>query len=307
MAEFTNIYHNADQRNVHIWASEISPLGRRYLVAGCYNEPNRPIPVSTLYAWLDIIMQKNDLGTYVLGYLGPTTQQAVPEIVPYPLMTFQQNVLTARNHIIARDDPGAIMPGDYFVFLRARSGLRRTVPTLERIVISSRTVTQGATGTQTAGGATTRRASVRNQVRLRDGQCRVTGQPAPLRNRGGRNYRGLQVAHIYPLAWWNKAKDLILDKTIYKLLDRFHGDMIENAILMRSDAHDQFDDYQFGYWPREGYRLYWFELTGAPSVLHAPMALVGPRHNQWEELFEQHFETCLLWHFMGFGRRLNQT
>jgi hypothetical protein len=26
------------------------------------------------------------------------------------------------------------------------------------------------------------------------------------------------------------------------------GDIPENAMLMRSDVHDQFDDYQFGFW-----------------------------------------------------------
>ncbi|KAJ7196172.1 hypothetical protein B0H12DRAFT_1038426, partial [Mycena haematopus] len=93
-------------------------------------------------------------------------------------------------------------------------------------------------------------------------------------------------------------------------------------ILMRSDIHDQFDDYQFGFsyscLQENGYnKFYRFEVSGAPSIpkapaynLHAPMRLLnalGPQQAPIpNELFKHHFITGLLWHFKGFGRGLNQ-
>ena len=45
-----------------------------------------------------------------------------------------------------------------------------------------------------------RKRRVAEEVRRRDGRCRVSGEEAPIMERGY-NMGGLEVAHIYPLAY----------------------------------------------------------------------------------------------------------
>ncbi|KAJ7222766.1 hypothetical protein B0H12DRAFT_1224102 [Mycena haematopus] len=115
----------------------------------------------------------------------------------------------------------------------------------------------------------------------------------------------------------NTYAKLLLDDDAYNALKDAKGDIDRNAILMRSDIHDQFDDYQFGFSYENGYnKFYRFEVSGAPSIpkapaynLHAPMRLLnalGPQQAPIpNELFKHHFITGLLWYFKGFGRGLN--
>lgn len=72
-------------------------------------------------------------------------------------------------------------------------------------------------------------------------------------------------------------------------------------MLMRSDVHDVFDDYQIGYMRESDGRLklYRFELSGAPSLPVEDMYLQPQKGAQGFvedveiELLRAHFQTCL--------------
>ncbi|KAJ6460574.1 hypothetical protein C8R45DRAFT_1029410 [Mycena sanguinolenta] len=223
------------------------------------------------------------------------------------------NAAAAARNTIQRHAHGVLQPGHYYLFLETPGGpLGRVVPEFKVNEITSRTVTRG-TGTRTQqNGGHNRSAVVRADVRRRDGRCRVTGQAAPFRERGI-NYKGLQVAHIYPLGWWHKAATY-LDPAVRTVLNHHgaSGDVVQNALLMKSDVHDQFDDYQFGFWldaqlQPPAHVLYRFEATGAPSVItgilmyNTLFATNVPA--PLPPLFLQHFKTALHWHVKAFGRK----
>jgi hypothetical protein len=110
---------------------------------------------------------------------------------------------------------------------------------------------------------------VRKDVRNRDMKCRVTGMKIHSRNRGA-NFKGFHVAHIYPLAYVPNVSLILLcrlrfvnsiqasqniahtDVETLKLVETHKlADKPYNALVMRADAHDLFDDYQFGYVPEK--------------------------------------------------------
>ncbi|KAK7051416.1 hypothetical protein VNI00_004916 [Paramarasmius palmivorus] len=119
-------------------------------------------------------------------------------------------------------------------------------PYLHRPPIASRT----RTGRSTPGTSTPGRASgPRDQTRDRDRRCRVTGQQARNRTRGP-NYAGLQVAHIIPLAHCDKILQMLDpdDQHVASWVSMAsNAEFCHNALLLRSDIHDQFDGYQFSY------------------------------------------------------------
>ncbi|KAJ7851959.1 hypothetical protein B0H14DRAFT_2760858 [Mycena olivaceomarginata] len=320
--EFTQQYYNARERNVHVWASNLGPTNRRCLVAGCWTDTgHQQISTQMFFLWLNAILEPNPTGlTYVLVWTGPNGPPQMQDTLP--VRDFLQSVNTAifQGAYQHRNSPGFLQEGNYLLFgVAPQTGLRVVLPELKSTPITSRTVTRPAnTGTGTGTPRSRRSEAVRMHVRARDRRCRVTGATAPSRPRGT-NYKGMQVAHIYPLGYWQNAQRLLSHGTM-QILDfsNAKGDVDQNAVLMRSDVHDQFDDYQFGFWPMpNGVALFFrFEMSGAPSILTAaaanlngPMALLppGPLGNNaiaapLPELFQQHFTTGLLWHVRGFGR-----
>ncbi|KAJ7243587.1 hypothetical protein B0H12DRAFT_1188514 [Mycena haematopus] len=307
-------YLNAEKRDVHVWASENSVNGNRYLVAGCWTNGGR-ITAQVFYDWLGEILLNRSNGNYVLVFIGPRTPSVGVETEYMSSQAFQQYVnVSVTNRAYVQAGPQVLQAGDYLLFrLSAQGQLRRVVPDLRETPITSRTVTR-PTGTGTKKNPHKRSQLVRNDVRARDLCCRATGILV-LGRRRGQNFKGMQVAHIYPLGYWNMANRLLSSQVRHHLA-AVKGDHAENALLMRSDAHDQFDDYQFGFWQRNnagpGPAFYRFERSGAPSIpvlSNSPMGVplgTTATPNFRSELLKSHFVTCLLWHVCGFGRDMNK-
>ncbi|KAJ7719701.1 hypothetical protein DFH07DRAFT_310028 [Mycena maculata] len=201
----------------------------------------------------------------------------------------------------------SLLAGDYLLFQINGQAMERALPRLRSPVITSRNVTRSVTGTNTPRNS--RSQMTRHSVRERDLQCRVTGTVVPMRERRP-NFKGMQVAHIYPLGHMNKARSILTSATRQSL---GKGDIPENAILMRADAHDQFDNYQFGFWPDHGvFRFYRFERSGAPTIVQGSTVPMYPRlgtittAEPIAELLRTHFITALLWHVAGFGRSMGR-
>jgi hypothetical protein len=120
-------------------------------------------------------------------------------------------------------------------------------------------------------------SAVKRATRILENYCRSTKTTAPLRARGY-NFTALEVAHILPISWathehtvspchskrWtllsapNRKEDLILNifshlpnaeqREIERFLRVTGADRIENTMILRSDAHCYFDDYQLSFY-----------------------------------------------------------
>ncbi|KAJ6629057.1 hypothetical protein B0H10DRAFT_1987715 [Mycena sp. CBHHK59/15] len=296
-----NQYVNMGERNVHIWASRLGSNGHRCLVAGCWTDGN--LTVGTFYEWLDHIAVQGQ-SPYALVAAGLNAGSM-------PIQAFIAHANACRSQIPQPRNSAAPLPqGHYFLFkLNVAGGLPMdpVVPLLNVPLFTSRTLTRGATGTNTPRNS--RGSQLRTAVRLRDLRCRITGTQAPQRTRG-MNFKGLQVAHIFPLG--HMRKSTTLPHNVRTTLG--NGNTPANAFLMRSDLHDQFDDYQFGFWwHQNGWRIYRFESSGAPGLGQpgnwGMFPSLGGTHttpDPMPELFATHFVTCLLWHVRGFGREQGQ-
>lgn len=131
-----------------------------------------------------------------------------------------------------------------------------------------------------------------------------------------------------------------MDQTsdVFKLIqNNEEADKARNAILLRSDIHAFFDDYQWGVLvspvhsscisiPRtettitfeqvigKKYHIIRFELNGAPPLDGHKELDLGIRSRTLQPdtkveegpstlLFKEHLRTCVLWHFRGVGIR----
>ncbi|KAJ7204202.1 hypothetical protein B0H12DRAFT_1080525 [Mycena haematopus] len=201
-------YDNAPERNIHVWVSALSPNRWPCLVA----EP------ATFY----VLVRRPGSN----GILTPNNNHST--------ISFHQDI---QNAIIARvyesrQSTTFIQPGEYLLFNLIPSGLKTVRPAFRSTPIKSRTVTK-PTGTKTPKSARPIAiwvfpdARVRVDVRNRDRQYRVSGQAMQRRARGP-NYKGLQVAHIYPLGYWEYAK-LLLDDDAYNALKDAKGSLLVTA------------------------------------------------------------------------------
>jgi len=91
-----------------------------------------------------------------------------------------------------------------------------------------------------------RTQSFRDAVRSRDGRCVITGRPA--RDTPKDKWRGLQAAHIFPLAYegiWNHSNypSLITIPPESEAAGSINS--VQNGLLLRNDIHDLFDNYDF--------------------------------------------------------------
>lgn len=121
-------------------------------------------------------------------------------------------------------------------------------------------------------------------------------------------------------------------RTLPLVREKKDADQPHNALLLRSDIHDLFDDYQFSYmvvrmqlnpsacfllnqinikYPDGSMKLFRFESTGAPSA-PAGQPFIYPSQGDLgvtainRVLMVHHFQTCLLWHVAGFGRGMGK-
>ncbi|KAF8892777.1 hypothetical protein CPB84DRAFT_1330963 [Gymnopilus junonius] len=142
----------------------------------------------------------------------------------------------------------------------------------------------------------------RNNVRLRDRRCRMTGSVVRQRNRGY-NFTGFQVAHIFPIGW---VPSIPRPPTPHCLFDDYQ-------IGIHPDCLEQITYDNKTYWAR---RLYRFEKDGAYDLqncnyLHPPASMgqqlsvdyiIPNVQEPNDDLLRHHFETCILWHVSGAGK-----
>ncbi|KAJ7850600.1 hypothetical protein B0H13DRAFT_1905582 [Mycena leptocephala] len=160
--------------------------------------------------------------------------------------------------------------------LRAGTALAPCTLSPQLPAISHRDMT-GSIGT---GAGANRNAGTKRQVRIRDMGCRTGSRRASKRWRGW-NFCGLEVAHIFPLGSIDQFQ-FAFDKKTYEDFWAKLGiagtprssniDVPQNAIVLRSDLHEQFDQYEFGFEQglttagEIGHRVRIFEKTSAAGI-----------------------------------------
>ncbi|KAJ7856267.1 hypothetical protein B0H14DRAFT_2578992 [Mycena olivaceomarginata] len=190
-------------------------------------------------------------------------------------------------------------------------------------------------GSRTPGGSTTQQVKEskpsRRQkeatieaVKDRDGRCRISGVRARFTRQGG-NFRGLEVAHIYPIAETEQFRTHFKEEvfsTLYNELGlktkpykEFSIDIVQNCLLLRADLHSVFDQYEIafehhlreeGAHERLGVRL--LLKDGAPTLprIKSFLELDIPDPDKKDEmsrvLYTHHYLTALHWHIAGNGR-----
>ncbi|KAI0716395.1 hypothetical protein C8Q76DRAFT_838722 [Earliella scabrosa] len=120
-----------------------------------------------------------------------------------------------------------------------------------------------------------RSRDTRENVRARDGWCRVRGDPPAIRGRGS-DYTALEVAHIFPVGKVEHAvKNKLLPNNIQQIVGKTfkEADMSANAMMIGCDLHTCYDSYQWGVLPQKSadgqtyLKVYTFEKT-LPACLN---------------------------------------
>ncbi|PPQ87618.1 hypothetical protein CVT25_005803 [Psilocybe cyanescens] len=363
----THIWNSSLSEAEFFERDEIIMKNSKMLVAGFYIHEKREITVMDVFEWLHyvtggnvsedrnnttILLNGSDF-PYALLYLkGEQTSTVVSAQRPNE-ETIYPNDDFPRESILCMREPtfnGSLnfASGHYYLLeiVKYEQELKYMpvcLPHEQRItpLITSRTWTPNATpagsgtGTpKTKTGENHRSPTVRNRVRLRDKQCRITGMNAELRNRG-RNYTGLEVAHIFPLGWVPTYSRCPYSGFIPKatrldigfgpnhpfanlLSSKAAADKPFNAMVMRSDVHSQYDDYQFGIYKK---KVIVFEKSGAPLLIKenridlldlpsserygdtlSPQDQTDIAEEIDDRLILNHFITGLLWHVAKGGR-----
>ncbi|KAJ7467482.1 hypothetical protein FB451DRAFT_393832 [Mycena latifolia] len=348
-------YFNEDQRNIHVWMSEapvvMSPRHSKHirLLAGAFVGPP-PMHISTkvFYDWMRYIC-----------YPGVNKEKLVDSVNFYdddhdsPDQYFRLLRLDYNPHSDPRGVPSAqdfhrfepirssdnvMMKKGHYILVKVSVAFDRFNNPVEVFkacsvdhldpAITQRTLTRGVTMEGNTKSVSTKRSeTTRKEVRLRDMQCRVSGQPARRRHRG-RHFAGLEVAHIFPLGEidkFTKAFDFG-DQSNRTLVYHSLGiteqpkasdiDIPANAFVLRGDLHTQFDGYEYGFELNRGpdaiakpVRIRLFEKDGAPSVprtdvlpLRRSEGVSANVANVNKALLTHHYLTGVLWHVAGNGR-----
>ncbi|CAL1712330.1 unnamed protein product [Somion occarium] len=314
LRDYDDRYQNEDERNIHVWASARSLVLRLRVIAGCYQHGD--LTYDTFFMWLAVIVERGPKELALVHWGDPRIRDLPQDEDALSTWLQQQRAPVIRQGTTRSSN---VIPGHYILLdwdpLANTFYLRCRTPLLPEI--SSRCLSgNGSGGT---GASVNRRG--RKLVRKRDMACRITQEPATLRPRGA-NFTALEVAHIYPLAALDQANRLVSASVFPWLSSRDAADMPYNAILLRSDIHNLFDDYQFSVWKygrenRDNY-IYRFEKGGAPGMqnykqifpprpateanLTAGHASVTSTDDVSWDFFNVHFRTALLWHVSGQGR-----
>ncbi|OBZ72366.1 hypothetical protein A0H81_07560 [Grifola frondosa] len=231
--------------------------------------PSNPITGKILYEWMRLITNPNYTGRLLL----------------YSFTGGSENLIfDFRRHIHHRNGDDHFTPvGLNDIVLREGSYIlfgQDTNMEMEYIGIDSlisiallklRKPTRSHTATTKGTPSTDRKRSsaVRTKVRQRDFRCLVTGMEPQERPRGD-NFTGLEVAHIFALADTSPQMLAAMRTNIgnfpeHLISSRTVADHPRNAIVLRSDVHAFFDDYQFSIDWRHPYRIY-------STVWHPPTA-----------------------------------
>ncbi|KAG0133746.1 hypothetical protein HOY82DRAFT_584336 [Tuber indicum] len=192
--------------------------------------------------------------------------------------------------LLERDDE-QLQPGDYYI---ATNG--SVIPTEEVPLLRTTSMQSG-----------TRTKSFSEAVRRRDGRCILTGRPS-ISDR----WFGLQVAHIFPLAYeghWNRYG---YGNLVTILPDRGSDgsiNSVQNGICLSSDMHCFFDNYLVAINPNDNYKIVSFGPE--PLFFNLPTRL-DPllRENiGWppDELLRWHFEQAVLTNMKGVGEPCFET
>ncbi|KIK60445.1 hypothetical protein GYMLUDRAFT_244434 [Collybiopsis luxurians FD-317 M1] len=298
---------NIDQRNVFIWSNNVFFNYQLALIGGMAFtfEQAFELQATTIYAlgfYTDGTITYSNVETMIWIILKNDTGFPIHSLYVTPIDVNPQ-IMSGRTYV----KPLTKSKFDVIEFI----DLSGAPPKLREAIIQSRTPGPSTRGTAGGTRRSSKSRSVRDKVRRRDGKCRVSQTTAPFRSRG-LNYKGFQVAHIFPLGYTRQASQIVEPLLLPFVSHREIADGPHNALLLRSDIHDQFDDYQLScklviiqgmrFW-----KIVRFERTGAPSVSATPGYLSPPVpsiivEDFNEGLMKHHFETCVLWHVAGFGR-----
>ncbi|KAF9513931.1 hypothetical protein BS47DRAFT_905467 [Hydnum rufescens UP504] len=260
------IYRLQGDRDIHIWDDS---SGVPVIVAGCIVQPSLTFRV--LYSWLGavlVIPMSSSAGSapeawYLVRARLPVSPMHPVEVDPQLQPIPHTNSLVPKGHFVIR------------IFRRQAQGpptyLRVPSVRLAQFLARKRAPSRPNSSTTSLGSPSdsqTQRSQVfRNNVRQRDGQCRITGThpgTIPTLSGGtlGLNYTGLQAAHIFPLAYAHRTEPtfpgelphydqfrLLWDDGVITSPQDAHAiaDSAPNGILLRSDIHLFFDDYQFAF------------------------------------------------------------
>ncbi|EDR14597.1 uncharacterized protein LACBIDRAFT_292051 [Laccaria bicolor S238N-H82] len=152
-----------------------------------------------------------------------------------------------------------------------------------------------------------RKDGFRNRVRERDRRCCITGELVE----SGR-YHPFRTTHIFPVAHRDVWDLLQLSQHIRD--DAPEGEQgpasinsVQNGLLLRSDIHNRFDDYDFAINPDNGYRIVDFTEGGKLDghVLWINQN-VEPRYRPSDALLRDHFSQCVLANVKGAGEQRDE-
>ncbi|KAF4622467.1 hypothetical protein D9613_009315 [Agrocybe pediades] len=266
-------YLSKDQRTVHIFSSglETDEPGKLRLIAGFFN---RDYTAETVFKWLySIFIERENQIRYF--NLGKTLLQHGAELFPFALVRFANHNEDPFKHRWARKERRGLLDlsseieknhvydwtrrqdpfpdGHYYMIRKKGPRYSAFLPEEDKMncaVVIARRPTDGGDSEPEEPSHQGHSSGVRQDVRVRDQRCRITDAPAISRKERGPNFAGLEVAHIYPIAWAAKKYvhkgfgDSDLEE---KLSSKKTADYTGNALLMRADLHKKFDDYQFGW------------------------------------------------------------
>ncbi|KAK6988839.1 hypothetical protein R3P38DRAFT_3228025 [Favolaschia claudopus] len=215
--------------------------------------------------------------------------------------------------------------GHYFLLKRGKRISQRRGGKLEVAIIKrpptyfipARAVSRNNTPLETESKPS-RDPKVRQAVRMRDMECKITGARARVTAQG-HNFRGLESAHIFPVAGSSVFARHFTGPDLKKVIKKLglegeplNIDVIINAFLLRADIHVAFDVYEISPEYQEepkdadckfGIRI--FVKDGAPTLPRTKECLervISMGENLPEILFNLHYITCLQWYVAGNGR-----
>ncbi|GBE85889.1 hypothetical protein SCP_0804130 [Sparassis crispa] len=297
----TEDYFNEDQRDVHVWCSRVDIDCMLKLVA-----------VNVFYQWLAMIINLNRSSQFDTLVLVPCKDPRLLSRTNHRSFFSSPSV----DQHLPQDSTALLNPGHYAPYKLSDDNLIPVSIELHKLLCSSKheqrrgPLKPASSASPSPKNDSERRSNkTRKTVRCRDKRCVVTGEEALRRNRGY-NFTGLEVAHIFPLAFTGDATAMAAmpHDVAEQLKDYKSADKPENAMLLRADVHKLFDNYQFGIWPTDG-TLYRFERSGAPVIGRLPSDDVSQElavlkaHGISSQFFIEHFRVCLSWHVRGHGRR----
>ncbi|KAH0538233.1 hypothetical protein FGG08_005152 [Glutinoglossum americanum] len=147
-------------------------------------------------------------------------------------------------------------------------------------------------------------APFRDAIRERDRRCAITGEGVTSSDRSG-----FEAAHIFPLSHedhWNKNN---FNRWI--TIPPAHGgpiNSVQNGILLRSDIHELFRNYDMSINPRDNYKVICFrpDEKGIAGK-HLDKQFVGDPRRPVDDLLWWHFRQAVLVNVRGDGEPISKS